>query len=112
MAGLRLPFFIVAVALIAIAVLAELGATAVVRGAAVSATQLRSTVPTDIRDDYDDLDSGQRQELTQLRTQQKPPGLAIPYMALLDGLLLFAAVLILLSLLVPERVQGRVQGIV
>src|SRR6266542_1393802 len=108
---LRTPFFLIALVLIAVAVLAEMGATAVVRGAAVSATALRSTIPEDVRDDYDDLDSDQRQELTALRTQDKPPGLAIPYLALLDGLVLFAAALIGSSLLIPERVQGRIQGI-
>src|SRR5215467_7750762 len=38
-------------------------------------------------------------------------GLGIPYSPLLDGLLLFAVLLMGLGLLVPERVTGRIQGI-
>jgi hypothetical protein len=41
-----------------------------------------------------------------------PPGRGVPYMALLDGLLLFTVILIGTAFLVPERIQGRVQGIV
>lgn len=39
------------------------------------------------------------------------PGLGIPYLALLDGLVVFTVLLMAASLLIPERVQGRVQGI-
>jgi hypothetical protein len=39
-------------------------------------------------------------------------GKAIPAMAFLDGLVLFATVIIGVALLVPERVQSKVQGIV
>ncbi|MEN8206789.1 MAG: hypothetical protein ABFS24_12370 [Pseudomonadota bacterium] len=38
-------------------------------------------------------------------------GLGIPYLALLDGLLLFGVGLIGLGLILPDRLQGRVQGI-
>lgn len=40
------------------------------------------------------------------------PGYGIRYLALLDGLLLYTVALMAMSLLVPERVHGRVQGIV
>jgi hypothetical protein len=40
------------------------------------------------------------------------PGLGVNYLALLDGLLLFSIALMSMSLLLPERVHGRVQGIV
>jgi ABC-type multidrug transport system fused ATPase/permease subunit len=39
------------------------------------------------------------------------PGYGIPYLALLDGLLLFTVLLMGSSLVVPERIQGRVQGV-
>jgi hypothetical protein len=42
----------------------------------------------------------------------EPPGLGIPYMALVDGILLYTLILITVSLVVPERVIGRVQGCV
>jgi VanZ family protein len=38
-------------------------------------------------------------------------GIGIPYLALLDGLLAFTIGLIACSLLIPERAQGRIQGI-
>jgi hypothetical protein len=41
-----------------------------------------------------------------------PPGLGIPYLALIDGILLYTLILIAVSLVVPERVIGRVQGCV
>ena len=44
-------------------------------------------------------------------TDLPSPGKGIPYLALVDGLLLFTMLLIALSLLIPERVHGRVQGI-
>ena len=41
-----------------------------------------------------------------------PTGKAIPAMAFLDGLIFFATLLITIALLIPERVQSKVQGIV
>jgi hypothetical protein len=38
-------------------------------------------------------------------------GYGVPYTALLDALLLFAIILVAVSLLIPERIQGRIQGI-
>lgn len=40
------------------------------------------------------------------------PGQGIPSLAILDGLLFFTVALLGLALLVPERIYGRVQGIV
>ncbi len=40
------------------------------------------------------------------------PGKGIPYLALLDGLVLYTALLLGASVVVPDRIQGRVQGIV
>jgi hypothetical protein len=51
-------------------------------------------------------------EISQENSCEEPtPGKGIPYMALVDGLLLFTMLLIALSLLIPERVHGRVQGL-
>lgn len=41
-----------------------------------------------------------------------PPGCGIPYLGLFDGLVLFTVSLIAFSLIVPEKVQARTQGIV
>lgn len=40
-----------------------------------------------------------------------PAGLGIPYMALLDGLLVFTIVLMGLAMLLPDRVHAKLQGI-
>jgi hypothetical protein len=42
----------------------------------------------------------------------EPPGRGISYMALVDGILLYTIVLMGISLIVPERIHGRLQGIV
>lgn len=86
----RIPFLI-AVVLIALAVLVEIGA-------------------------YLAIDSGKVGELAlanQLMGKQgkdEKPGIGISYLALIDGLVLFTALLMGVSLLIPERVHGRVQG--
>lgn len=77
---LRLPFLFVAVALLVICVLLELGAPA-----------LLEDVPG----------IGDR----------TGPGLGIPYLAIVDGLLLFTVGLIVSPMLISNRVHGRVQGI-
>lgn len=41
-----------------------------------------------------------------------PPGLGVPYLALLDGLLLFIVILMALPLLLPDRIHAKLQGIV
>jgi hypothetical protein len=40
-----------------------------------------------------------------------PTGKAIPAMAFLDGLIFYATLIITIALLIPERVQSKVQGI-
>lgn len=73
---LRKPLFLIAVVLIIITVLIEIGSAL---GLAMNNT---------------------------------PPGLGIPYLALLDGLLAYTILLMAASLLIPERIQGRVQGVI
>ncbi len=74
---LRLPFFVVALVCLALAVLLEVGSLLFVH--APNATD-------------------------------KPPGLGIGYMALVDGSLLFTVVLMGLALVLRENLQGRIQG--
>ena len=81
---LRKPFFIVSLVCIALAVLVELGSIAIVSQHVPSAGALDA--PT--------------------------PGRGIPTQALLDGLVLYATVIMGLALIIPERIQGRLQGIV
>ena len=41
-----------------------------------------------------------------------PPGLGIPYLVLVDGVLAYTLGLMVVSLVVPERLVGRLQGCV
>lgn len=83
--ALRKPFLIVAVILLVIAVLAEVGSLAYLDAAGSAANSFRD-IPT--------------------------PGLGIPYLALLDGLLLFTLGIICAPLIIPQNIHGRIQGIV
>lgn len=80
---LRKPFFFLALALIVIAVLVELASIKLLGTGGAMAAALDA--PT--------------------------PGMGICYLALLDGQLLFSVILMTLSLLLPEALHGRLQGI-
>lgn len=84
---LRKPFFFVALALIALALLVELASFKLVGLGATSGTAAAALdLPT--------------------------PGVGIAYLAILDGQWLFSALLIGMSLLLPEALHGRLQGII
>lgn len=106
---LRTPFLIVAIVLMALVVLAELGAGFLLAPRPPAAADLgglneQAGVPED-----EAISAG---EILRLRQEKEaPPGLAIRYMALLDGLVLFTVGLMGLGILVPDRVHGRLQGL-
>lgn len=75
---LRKPLFVVAVVLIVLALLGEVG-TLAAHGFKASPSPVR--------------------------------GMGVPYLALVDGLLAYTVGLMGVSLLVPERIHGRIQGI-
>lgn len=81
---LRTPFFIAAIVLAGIATLVEAGSAGWLRQAGESAAAL-------------DLPR---------------PGLGIPAIGLLDALLFYTVLVMGVALIVPERIQGRVQGVV
>src|SRR5512143_230046 len=106
---LRRPLFFLAVALIAVAVLVEIGSTAVLGALAPRQLPIDQTqLPPDVQADFQNLSSEQRAQINNLSNQSKPPGIGIQYLALIDGIVLFTVVLMGLSLLVPESVTGRV----
>lgn len=80
---LRKPFFIAALALIAVIVLVELGSAAVLR---------------DVSDAAATMDVGR-------------PGLGVASVGLFDVLLLYTVLVMGAALIVPQRIQGRVQGL-
>lgn len=81
---LRKPLFFVAVGLLAIAFLFELGNELVVSTQSTGAYS---------------------------QVEAPAPGVGVSYIALIDGLLLFTVGLMGASLILPERVHGRIQGI-
>lgn len=115
MGGLRVPVFIAALVLAAIVVLIELGSLVLpVPKQSPQAAVSALCKPADHPDDCNSA-PGQLKLLTQVQkaqlSQPATPGYGIPYMALVDGLLLYIIALMALSLIVPARVQGRLQGL-
>jgi hypothetical protein len=107
---MRKPFFIAALVVMLVIVLLEVGALGLLRSPAGQANSLMQLVADDpdLREALDEVDED---ELEDLLKQERPPGMAIPYMATLDGVLLFTVGLVGVSLLLRERVHGRIQGI-
>ncbi len=105
---LRKPFFIVSLVCLVLAVLIEVGSPVLLPKKAPD----RQSLQASIRDEgaQDDVDINQ---VLQVQRDNPPtPGLGIPYLALLDGLLLLTLALVGASLIIPERVHGRVQGLI
>lgn len=113
MGDLRRPFFIAALVLAVMLILVELGAAAVVGGNSPGLSDIETVIPNDpeIRGAYDDLDDEQEEELLAGTSGERPPGLAISYLALIDGLLLLTVGLLGASLVIPPNAVGRVQGL-
>ena len=116
MDDLRKPFLFAALALMVLVVCIEVGAGLSLRGKpggdAMSAFQGMS-LPQSIRDALGSLGSPdqQAQQINSLASgSTHVPGSGIPFMAVLDGLVLFTVVLTVTPLILTDRVQGRVQG--
>jgi hypothetical protein len=84
MSELRKPFLVAAWVLMLVVVLLELGSLAYV---------------------------GPEPAASHALAALQSPGLGIPYLALVDGILLFSVTLMALGLVVPARVMGRLVGI-
>ena len=101
---LRKPLFAVAIGLAALIVLLEIGSLGILHG--VQASSVCTIIPSG--SDPDILNNCG--DATTLSSQGKPPGQAVPDMALLDGELLFTVALMGLSILIGERLHARLQG--
>ena len=121
---LRKPFFIAALVLLALAVLVEVGSPVLLPQKPPDCSALRGTrpceapppgLPEDCLPLHRSVCEGADVKMDDvLRTQKEnppTPGMGIPYLALVDGLLLLTLALMGASLLIPERVHGRVQGL-
>ncbi len=100
---LRRPFFVVAVLMVVLIVLAEVGLSFWLgnNGARGSAA-----------DGAMDLGVPPGVAAASTEGSSEPPGAGIGFLALMDGLLLFTLLMLGLSLIVPLRTYGRVQGVV
>ena len=109
MADLRRPFLIAALILIALAVAVELGADIVLPKPSASPTALAALLADDdLRAAYLELDPD---EVDAALNRDKPPGLGVGSLALMDGILLFHVGLMGLALLLGPARYGRVQGL-
>jgi len=107
MGELRKIFFIFAVIAIVLALLLELGSSLFRNTDSPDKGSITSAAgDAGIKSDETDID------LNSVEPNSAPPGLAIRYLAFLDGLLVFTMVLMTLSMLLPERIHGRIQGII
>lgn len=106
---LRTPFFIAALILVLLIVLVELGLKlpGVLRSVPTPVTDFNNA---QISTAFQGLSDSDKNTLSQLSNGERPPGLGVPSLALLDGILLFTIALMALALVLPERVHGRVQG--
>jgi hypothetical protein len=105
MAGdeLRRPPLIAALALFGLCVALELGSTAFLHTASLPASALDNTAyaTTQMHD-----------ALLSASSQSKPPGIGIPYLALLDVIVTYSLALMVLSLVVSRNVEAKLQGVV
>lgn len=101
--GLRRPLFVVAIAAIVLVVLTEVGMSLL----------LSSTDGTKVSPDTA-VDLGVDPTLLANATlaESSPPGTGIAALAFLDGLLAFTIIMLALGLVTPDRLHGRIQGVV
>lgn len=108
---LRTPFLLLAIVLSLIVVLLETGTAlpGVLRGQTLPLTAFQ--LPAQATTTVASLSSDQQEVLAQVNKQDRPPGVGVPSLALLDCIVLFTFALMGIALIVPARLQGRVQGI-
>jgi hypothetical protein len=94
---LRKPFFVVAIVAIALVVLVELGSALLIGGG-------------DAGDALTEQARGLGVEVSNVSGVQEPPGRGIPYLVLIDVILLYTVLLMGIGLVLPDRLHGRVQG--
>jgi hypothetical protein len=129
--SLRKPLFLAALVLLAIAVLVEVGSSLLQKAQPPDCSLLErlpkpiacaerppanlpaacEAMRTSVCVEAKDEDVSFSDVLSTQRDNPPTPGMGIPYLALLDAMLLFTLVLMGASLIVPERVHGRVQGL-
>lgn len=104
---------IIALALILVCVALELGAAGFLRGAGDAADAMQHVQQSEAFQKLSPDAKVQTLESVQSAAEQdEPPGLGIPYLALVDGILAFSLGMMVLALVVPEHAQSKLQSIV
>jgi hypothetical protein len=107
--AIRKPFLFLAVALVALSVLVELGAKILVQP-----PRMQRAIPADLERQL--AASGQleaaRAQLQSIPSGERPPGFGVSSVALIDILYLLTIGLTALSLVVGARLQARAQGLI
>ncbi|MCP2327984.1 hypothetical protein HDA40_006491 [Hamadaea flava] len=98
MGELRKPFLLLAFLAVTLVVLVELGSGLMLGGLDASGALAHTADGMDV-------------DLGDIGNVSEPPGRGIMYLAFIDIIALYTTGLFTLSLVVPDRVQGRVQGI-
>src|SRR5215813_9827411 len=106
----RLPFFIVGLVLFVLALLVDVVGTSVLptppkSRSAENAMSKALEGSGMSRDEINDATQNAK------KLPDEAPGLGVKYLALLDGLVVYSVLLMAMALLLPDRVQGRLQGI-
>lgn len=99
MGNLRKPFLLLAMLAIVLVVLVELASGLLIGGGNAGAQLAQSAGDLGI------------EPLSGVDNVSEPPGRGIMYLALIDVIALYTTGLFTISLVVPERVQGRAQGV-
>lgn len=108
----KLPL-IIALVLILVCVALELGAAGFLRGAGDAANAVQNVQQSQaFKDMTPEQQSRTLQSVQNAAGQDEPPGLGIPYLALIDGILAFSLGMMVLALVLNETVQSKVQSIV
>ncbi len=105
---LRKPLFIAALVMLGLCVLVELGASLFLPRPQARPEDIAASIQSEGVEDEVSLGD----VVSMQRDNPPTPGLGIPSLALVDGLLLLVLGLMGASLLIPERVHGQVQGVV
>lgn len=98
MGELRKPFFVIALVAIGLVVLVELGASLLI-GGQVAGGELAAAAPPGV-------------DVSNAGDVREPPGRGIQYLVLIDVIAFYTVALMGASLIVPEKLHGRLQGII
>lgn len=102
---MRRPLFVIALVLLVCVVGVEIGSSLFIAPAVTTGAGLEAALDA-AHIDEDDRPSQEEREA--LAETDDPPGLAIPMLALIDGLLLLSMLGLGAALVIPHRIQGRI----